>query len=138
MAGFDEVFFLGGAGGFQGADGVNPVETIILVGNADRQWLEPRYLEGPRCPLAQLKAVIPQAPHHPDLLLDACIAFRPDMFEDCPSLAAVASLLGSVERLDLDQGPRRVREAWNRLREEARGPFRALCLWRARLEAVPR
>ena len=28
-----------------GADGVNPIEFLVLVGDADRQWLEPQYFD---------------------------------------------------------------------------------------------
>ena len=40
MAGFNKVYYVGGLGGFMGADGINPICFEIWVGDADRQWLE--------------------------------------------------------------------------------------------------
>ncbi len=41
MSGFSRFYVFGGAGGFMGADGVDPVAFMIFVGDGDRQWLEP-------------------------------------------------------------------------------------------------
>ena len=43
MAGFYKIYMVGGSGGFLGADGINPIGLQILVGTADREWLEPKY-----------------------------------------------------------------------------------------------
>lgn len=43
MAGYSKIYCIGGEGGFLGADGMNPIDFQILVGDADRQWLEVRY-----------------------------------------------------------------------------------------------
>ena len=43
MAGFFRLYVVGGLGGFMGADGVNPIEFMILAGHSSRQWLEPHY-----------------------------------------------------------------------------------------------
>ncbi len=44
MAGFSKIYAIGGQGGYMGADGVNPMEMPLMVGDASRQWLEQRYL----------------------------------------------------------------------------------------------
>lgn len=45
MAGFSKIYCVGGLGGFQGADGVNPILFQILVGDASRQWLQVHYFD---------------------------------------------------------------------------------------------
>ena len=136
MAGFEKLYVIGGEGGYQGANGVNPMETILLLGNSDREWLEPRYLQGPSRPLGKLKFLIPESPSHPDALLDACLAFRPDLFPGCPSLRAVESQLKDADRLDLHMGPAAIRNAWAKLRDEARETYESLKIWQAELAPV--
>ena len=103
-----------------GADGVNPIEFMVLVGDANRQWLEPHYFDRSIKPIGKLRVIVPAGPDHPDSLLDACIAFCPRHFSSCPSLAEVESALRDVERLDFHASPEQIPEAWPRLREEAR------------------
>ena len=43
MAGYSKIYCVGGEGGFLGADGMNPIDFQILIGDGDRQWLEVRY-----------------------------------------------------------------------------------------------
>jgi hypothetical protein len=94
MAGYSKLYVIGGLGGFQGADGVNPIDLQILVGDADRQWLEARYFDKRLKPLGKVRAIIPAAPNDPEALLDAAIAFYPKHFATCPSLHAIESSLG--------------------------------------------
>lgn len=133
MAGFSRFYVIGGLGGYLGADGVNPIELLILVGDADRQWLEPHYFDKTAGPLGSLEVVVPAAPDHPDSLLDACLAFCPRHFSSCHSLAEVSSALRGVRRLDFDLGAEDVPSGWSRLREEARAAFGELNIWRADL-----
>ena len=116
-----------------GADGVNPIEFLVLVGEADRQWLEPHYFDTSITPIGALRVIVPASPNDPDALLDACIAFCPRHFSSCPSLAEVESSLGGVDRLDFHLRPEAVPAAWSALREEARPQFAALNVWQADL-----
>ena len=77
MAGFSKSFILGGEGGVMEADGVNPISLFILVGDADRQWLEPVYVNKNIKPIGNIKVIIPPGPDDPRMLLDACQAFAP-------------------------------------------------------------
>ncbi len=138
MAGFSKLYVVGGLGGFMGADGVNPIEFMILVGNADRQWLEPHYLDQSINPIGRVRAIVPAGPDHPDSLLDACIAFCPRYFKSCPSLAKVESALRNVERLDFDARVQDIPEDWASLREEARPLFAATNVWQADLVPIQR
>lgn len=116
-----------------GADGVNPIEFMILVGDGNRQWLEPHYFNSELKPLGRLRTIIPAAPDEPDALLDACIAFYPKAFDGCPSLSQVRSELGTLEVLDFDAAKASIPASWTALREEARPRFRELYGWRADL-----
>ena len=136
MAGYSKIYVVGGLGGMMGADGVNPIEFLILVGNADRQWLEPHYFDSSIKSIGRLRTIVPIGPDHPDSLLDACIAFYPQYFKSCPSLAAVMLSLQRVERLDFSAHPREIPSTWAKLREEARPIFASMNIWRANLVPV--
>lgn len=138
MAGYSKLYAVGGPGGFMGADGINPIELLVLVGDADRQWLEPHYFDGSIVPIGRLRVIVPAAPDHPNALLDACIAFCPRGFKSCPSLANVELALRDVERLDFDAQPGAIPEAWASLREEARPLFAAMNVWQADLVPIQR
>ena len=148
MAGFSKVYFVGSTGGFMGADGLARPFFQIMVGDADRQWLEPVYdpesqmrvEEGassretrtPR-PMGDVKALVPVRPDDPISVLDAAIAFFPAFFAACPTLPQVEAQLSGVTRLDFNIG-RSVPSEWDRLRAEALPLFRELGIF----EAEPR
>ena len=119
MAGFTKLYVVGGEGGFMGADGVNPIEFLILFGESDRQWLEPHCFDRSISPMGRLRVIVPARPNDPDALLDACIAFCPRYFSQCASLSAVRSQVGDAERLDFNLRPDDIPEAWDLLRNEA-------------------
>ena len=147
MAGFSKVFFIGSTGGFMGADGLARPFFQIMVGDADRQWLEPVYDpesqrssdEGslsagtpvPR-PIGDVRALVPIKPDDPIAILDAAIAFFPALFAACPTLPQVEAQLSGVTRLDFNIG-RSVPSEWDRLRAEALPQFRELGVFEADL-----
>jgi hypothetical protein len=138
VAGYSKIYVIGGQGGFMGADGVNPIEFLVLVGDADRQWLEPHYFDRSIMPIGRVQVIVPPGADHPDSLLDACIAFCPRHFRSCPSLAEVESALREADRLDFDAHPQGIPAAWANLREEARPLFAAMNIWRADLMPIER
>lgn len=125
MAGIVGVFLVGHPGGFMGPDGVDPVFQI-LVGASNREWLEPVYLSRGVAPLGRVKTLMPAAPDDPNKVIDACIAFFPDWFSECPTLAIVRRELGDRACLDFDLGAESIPAGWARLREEARARFAEL------------
>jgi hypothetical protein len=147
MAGFSKVYFIGSTGGFMGADGLARPFFQIMVGDADRQWLEPVYdpesqrnvseaaaTSGnavPR-PIGDVKALVPVRPDDPVSVLDAAIAFFPAFFASCPSLPSVEAQLSGVSRLDFNIG-QSVPTEWNRLRSEALPLFNELGVFEAEL-----
>lgn len=138
MSGYSRIYVVGGLGGFEGADGVNPIEFLILVGDADRQWLEPHYFSKSIKPLGKIRRIIPAGPDHADSLLDACLAFCPQSFKLCPSLAAIESALAETDCLDFHASPLEIPAAWASLREEARLPFASMNIWGADLVPIER
>ena len=66
MAGYSKLYVVGGLGGFMGADGVNPIEFLVLVGDADHQWLEPHYFDRSITPIGGLRVIVPSEPDHKD------------------------------------------------------------------------
>jgi hypothetical protein len=131
VAGFSKLYVIGGLGGFQGADGVNPIYLQLLVGESDRQWIEPHYFDESLKPLGGLQVIVPEKLDDPDLLLDACIAFFPEHFRSCPSLAATESALCGTKALDFNDAPGAIPPTWTKLRGEARALFRELNIWQA-------
>jgi hypothetical protein len=136
MAGFSKIYCIGGLGGFQGADGINPIELQILVGDADRQWLEPHYFDKSIRPLGSVNAIVPEGPDDPNALLDACLAFYPRHFRKCPLVEQVAPLLIDIDRLDFHFGRKQIPSQWDVLRREARPFFEQLNIWEAKLTRV--
>jgi hypothetical protein len=129
VAGYSKLYMAGGLGGFIGADGVNPIKFLILVGDADRQWLEPHYVDKSIIPIGGIRIIVPAVPDHPDSLLDACIAFCPRHFVSCPSLAEVQSALRDADRLDFDAHPERIPAAWSRIVLHERPPIHKARRW---------
>lgn len=86
MVGYSRLYGVGSLGGFMGVYGVTPIEFLVLVGNANRQWLEPHYFDRTINPIRKLRVTVPAKPDHPDALLDAGIAFSPRYFTSCSSL----------------------------------------------------
>lgn len=136
MAGFSKLYVIGGLGGYQGADGVNPIQMQIWVGDAARQWLEPHYIDRSIAPLGAIRTIVPEKPNDPIALLDACIAFFPKHFEQCPSLASAAASLAGSTRLDFDQGKESIPPVWPTLRQEAMPHFKRLNVFEAELHPV--
>ncbi|HOU54613.1 MAG TPA: hypothetical protein PLQ97_11850 [Myxococcota bacterium] len=136
MAGFSSMFVIGSPGGFMGADGVNSIALLVLVGDGNRQWLEPQYVAPSLGPIGRLRVLIPEGPNHPDALLDACLAFFPEPFRECPSFREVEAALQDQDYLDFDLKPHRIPKAWFRLREEAKPHFANLWIWKADLVPV--
>ena len=134
MAGYSKIYCIGGEGGFLGADGMNPIDFQILVGDADRQWLEVHYFNRHIQPMGRIASIIPKGPDHPDALIDACLVFFPEYFESCPSLTQVVEALGNVSRLDFDFDGEP--SGWGQLREEARHLFKHLVIYEAELKKV--
>jgi hypothetical protein len=93
MSGYSRFYVFGGQGGYLGADGVNPIALMILIGDGNRQWLEPLYVDSKLERLGRLNTIAPALPDHPDNLLDACIAFFPCNFE--PPRGGAAHLRGA-------------------------------------------
>ena len=136
MAGFSKLYVIGGLGGFQGADGVNPILMQIWVGDAGRQWLEPHYIDRSIKPIGAIKTLIPEGPNDPHSLLDACIAFFPKHFEKCPSLAEAILQIKDCTNLDFDLDKQNIPLVWQTLREEAHPHFNRLHIFEAVLRPV--
>lgn len=134
MAGYSKIYCIGGEGGFLGADGMNPIDFQILVGDGDRQWLEVRYFNRDIKPIGRVRVIIPAGPDHPNSLIDACLAFFPEYFESCPSLAQVIEALGNVSRIDFDLDGEPF--GWSQLREEAKPLFKYLVIYKADLQKI--
>jgi hypothetical protein len=136
MAGFSKMYCIGGSGGFMGSDGLNSIWLQILVGDASRQWLEAHYHDAGIKPLGKIETIIPSGPDHPNALIDACIAFFPDPFQDCPAFAEVQEQAKDMTCLDFDSQPSQIPSGWNTLREQAVGTFKELGIYESDLKRL--
>ena len=136
MAGYAGIYCIGAQGGFHGADGINSIVLQILVGGGSRTWLEVHYFDRAVRPIGNIRTIIPDGPDNPDALLDACLAYFPLHFAECPSLERVSNELADATHLDFDLGTRMIPMEWNRLREEARPLLPLLNIYFAALEPV--
>ncbi|HBQ18167.1 MAG TPA: hypothetical protein DEF51_45940 [Myxococcales bacterium] len=75
--------------------------------------------------------MLPRRAGDPVAVLDACLAFLPEHFAGCPSLAAAEAAMGEREALDLSGD---VPEVWRALRREAKERWEELRVARAGLE----
>ena len=129
-----KIYCFGTEGGFMGSDGLREICWQILVSEGGRQALVAYYLDRRIRPMGRIKVIIPAGPDHPDALIDACLAFFPEHFESCPSLAQVAERLANARRIDFDMDGEPT--GWAQLREEARPLFRDLVIYEAELNKV--
>ena len=136
MAGYSSIFCIGGVGGFQGYDGINPINLQIFVGNSDRMWLESHYVDRTLKPIGKIRVIIPEVPGALNGLLDACIAFAPKYFQECPSLENVKEDLRDIKRLDFHLGKDKIPTSWESLRKEAAPIFEKLNVFEARLSQI--
>ena len=100
-----------------GSDGLTAPFVTLMVGESDRQWIEPVYHDPAMRPLGTIKTLVPAGPDAPEALVDAAIAFLPTLFESCPSFNKVAAQLEGVEQLDFHRG-RGVPSEWGKLRRK--------------------
>ena len=120
MAGYSTIYCIGGEGGFQGADGMNPIYFQILQGEGNRRWLEPHYFDKTITPIGKIKAIIPESLELKDAIIDACVAFAPKFFEKCPTLEQVKKECSTMTSLDFNLSKNEIPDSWYALREEAR------------------
>ena len=88
-------------------------------------------------PIGKIWHIVPEGPADPNSLIDACIAFAPKLFEDCPSLEDVKASLKDETMLDFDIGKDDIPAKWSELREEARPIFEKLDILKGELRFFP-
>ncbi len=116
MAGFSKIYCIGGLGGFQGADSIKA-----------------HYIDRQLHPLGMVTTLIPERPNLSSALIDACLAFYPEHFRTCPTLAVVEKLLADVSHLDFDANKDDIPKEWLTLRQEAKPLYRTLNIFEADL-----
>ena len=135
-----KIYCFGVEGGFGGSDGLRKIDWQILVCDSDRQSLVSyhfhRRIRPDRRirPMGRINVIIPAGPDHPDALIDACLAFFPEYFESCPSLAQVAEGLANARRIDFDRDGEPT--GWAQLRDEARPLFKEMIIYEASLNKI--
>ena len=84
-------------------------------------------------PLGAIKRLIPGKPNSTIAIVDACLAFYPSFFRECPALREVEGQLGNIELLDFDKGMHAIPAAWQSLRAQSAHLFAQLHVFKADL-----
>lgn len=121
MAGIVAYYFVGGGGGFQGADGMGNCDFVVEVGAGSREWLSlVKYLSYNHKPISvSVKTMIPTDPYDKDRARRMLILWASDLFESCPSFELVKKEIEGTEFVDFHMGYG-VPEHFNDLLEESR------------------
>jgi len=104
--------------------------AVVRTDDAGRWTFQPLYAAGAGAPLGRLQRLTTTA-QHPDALLDACLAFFPDVFAGCAALALVRQVVGEAEELDLSG---RLPVGWVALRGEGKAVMMGAAVKTARVE----
>ena len=105
MAGISAYYYIGGAGGFLGSDGLNGKDVEIAVWESDRRSLVVNYLTYKYKPMYMtLKSFVPHGPVDKDQARIALILFASNLFKDCPSYNKVKNECEGVESIDFSSG----------------------------------
>lgn len=101
MAGISAFYYIGGAGGFMGSDGLNGKHIEIEVWEADRRTLVANYLSNYYKPMYKdLKSFVPHGPDDKEQARIALILFASNVFKDCPSYKKVKVECKGINYID--------------------------------------
>lgn len=90
MAGISRKYYIGGAGGFLGLDGLNGIDFEIDVWESDIRSLVVRYFDDRYEPISKdLISFVPKGPDDPDQNRKAIVLFASNLFKDCKSYEIV-------------------------------------------------
>ncbi|MDF2502674.1 MULTISPECIES: hypothetical protein [Clostridium] len=129
MAAYSKILLIG----HESKDGLEDIYLEILQGEGEKRWYEAKYDEEKINRLGSVSSVIPVDRDDPNSILDACIAFAPKLFEDCPSLNDVKSELKGKNMIDFSTGDN-VPKSWNKLREEAKKDLKDIHIYEASIK----
>ena len=105
MAGISAYYFIGGAGGFLGSDGLNGKDMEVAVWEADVRSLVVNYLTYAYKPMYKaLKGFVPKGPNDPNQARTVLLLFASNLFESCPSYGKVKSECEGIESIDFSSG----------------------------------
>jgi len=134
MAGFYKIYLVGGSGGFLGFDGINPIFFQILIGTADREWLEPKYFDEKFSSMSNITHMVPQGPINDENIIDGLIIFAPQLFEEsCDLLKEAHSYFDELGKKKIDMSVHQPK-FWNELIIQAKPTFENLKLYKANIE----
>ena len=131
MAGFHKIYMIGGQGGFLGSDGINPIGFQILVGNADREWLEVKYFDEHFQSIAGITHMVPLRPINDENIINGIIMFGPQLFmQDCDLLKDAFKHFKDLGKKKIDMGIDQP-DFWNELVDQAQSKFQNINLYSA-------
>lgn len=105
MAGISAFYYVGGAGGFVGSDGLLGKDIEIEVWEGDKRTLVAKYKTYNYQPMyMNLDRFVPRGPEDKDQARIALILFASNLFKDCPSYEIVKQECDGVDSIDFSSG----------------------------------
>jgi len=135
MAGFSRAVYIGSPGGYLGADGLNPIDLEILIGDGNRQWFEAVYHNKSIKPKGKQKTIVPFYPDSIDSLIDAIIIFYPSLFDSSPIIKEAYNQLSDIQFIDF-ANEKIIPANWIDIRNEARKYISDLTVYYANFEEI--
>lgn len=126
MSAYSKILLIGN----ESKDGLEDIYVEILQGEGEKRWYEAKYDEEKIKRLGNVSSVIPVDRDDPNSILDACIAFAPKLFENCPSLKSVKEEVKDTNMIDFSTGEH-VPKSWNKLRNEAKKDLENIHIYQA-------
>ena len=133
MAGFYKIYMVGGSGGFLGADGINPIAFQILVGTADREWLEPKYFDETFKSISGITHMVPLGPTNDENIIEGLIIFAPQLFmKNCDLIKDAFKYFDKLGKKRIDMGKDQP-DFWDDLVDQAQSIFQNIKLYSAEI-----
>jgi len=127
-----KILLVGKKAGTEKTSGINSIDVAILIGEGNREWLEAMRAASKRPvkPVWKIDVIIPDPVNYSNCIIDACMAFAPHLFKECPELDNVAKQIGNASRIDFTEEDQ-IPKSWNKLREQARPIFEKMSIFEA-------
>lgn len=129
MSAYSKIFLIG----HESKDGLEDLYVEIWQCEGEQRWFEAKYDEEKLSRLGNIKSVIPVDRDDSNAVIDACIAFAPKLFEQCPALIMVKEELGDTNMLDFSKNIH-IPKCWEKLREEAKEQFKNIHIYEANIK----
>ena len=105
MSGISRFYYVGGAGGFLGSDGLNGVDFTVEVWETSIRTLRVIYHGDYLKPISDnFDSFVPNGPYDENQEREMMILFASNLFAECPSYNLVKEECKDIKSMDLSSG----------------------------------